>query len=161
MVHTIAAFVAKPPAAAALSRALGDAPVFRLKHADFLVVPIGDDAFEAIEVAQGTSELTGDFWRLTANLAEVGRECSVHGPVAYVETDYFGGLGGQGAAAWIAGKPVLAPTIDEIGPINVALRAIGLAPAAGLDEFDTLGLGLVRGLDAIDERTPETLDAAP
>ena len=56
---------------------------------------------------------------------------------------------------------MLAPTIDEIGPINVALRAIGLSPTNGDDEFDTLGLGDIRRMDAFDERTPETLDAAP
>jgi hypothetical protein len=129
MSHVIAAFVAKSPAAAALSRALGDAPAFRINHAEFLLVPVSDDAFDALVEARGPSEPVGDdFWRLTAGLIELGRECSVHGPVAYIETDYFGGAGIQGAAAWIAGKPVLAATIDEIGPINVALRAIGLSP---------------------------------
>lgn len=156
MGHVIAAFVAKKPAAAALSRAMGDAPVYRRKHAELLLVPVGDDAFDALVAARGESEPVGpEFWRLTHAFADLGRECSVHGAIAYVETDYFGGAGAQGAAAWSNGETLLAPTIAEAGAINAALRAIGLKAEQGLDEFDTLGLGTVRRMDAFDDLKPE------
>lgn len=135
---------------------MGNAPVYKLNHPEFLIVPVGDDAFDALVAARGPSESAGpEFWRLTAGLVDLGRECSDHGAIAYVETDYFGGAGVQGAAAWVGGKPVLAPSLDEApGPINTALRAIGLTPEQGRDEFDTLGLGDVRRMDAFEEREP-------
>ena len=162
MTHVIASFIAKRKAAGALARAMGNAPVYRLNHAELLLVPVGDDAFDALVAANGPSDLAGpEFWRLTEALMEVGRECSVHGPIAYGETDYFGGAGVQGAAAWISGKLALPPTTHTAGPINAALHTIGLERANGLDEFDTLGLGAVRRMDAFEERTPENLGAAP
>jgi hypothetical protein len=162
MGHVIATFIAKRRAAAALSRALGDAPVYKLSHPELLAVPVGDDAFDAAVIAKGESALAGsEFWRLTEALMEIARECSVHGPIAYGETDYFGGAGVQSAAAWIQGKLALPPTTHPAGPINAALHAIGLERGEGLDEFDTLGLGLIRRMDAFEDRSPENLEAAP
>jgi hypothetical protein len=159
MGHVIATFVAKRHAAAALSRALGNAPVYKLNHPEFLLVPVGDDAFDALVAARGPSEPMGpEIWRLTERLMELARECSAHGPIAYGETDYFGGAGAQSAAAWIAGKLALPPTTHAAGPINAALHTIGLERINGLDEFDTLGLGQVRRMDAFDDRTPEELE---
>jgi hypothetical protein len=159
MTHVIATFIAKRRPAAALSRALGNAPVYKLNHAEFLLVPVGDDAFDAVVAREGPSEPVGpEFWRLTETLMELARECSVHGPIAYGETDYFGGAGVQSAAAWIQGKLAMPPTTHPAGPINAALHTIGLERAEGLDEFDTLGLGLVRRMDVFEERTPISLE---
>ena len=160
MTHVIATFIAKRRAAAALSHALGGAPVYKLNHPEFLVVPVSDDAFDALVASKGASEPAGpEFWRLTDALMELARECSVYGPIAYGETDYFGGAGVQSAAAWIAGKLAFPPTTHPAGPINAALHTIGLERADGLDEFDTLGLGAVRRMDVFEERTPEILEA--
>lgn len=162
MTHVIATFIAKRRAAIALSRVMGNAPIYKLKHPELLLIPVGDDAFDTVAAREGPSERAGpEFWRLTEALMELARECSVHGPIAYAETDYFGGAGVQGAAAWLVGKLALPPTTHTAGPINAALHTIGLERASGLDEFDTLGLGLVRRMDAFEERTPENLDTAP
>jgi hypothetical protein len=161
MTHVIATFIAKRRAAIALSRAMANAPVYKLKHPELLLVPVGDDAYDALISHEGSNIPAGpEFWRLNEALMELARECSVHGPIAYAETDYFGGAGVQGAAAWIAGKLALPPTTHTAGPINAALHTIGLERASGLDEFDTLGLGLIRRMDAFEDRTPENLDAA-
>lgn len=155
MGHMIAAFVAERPAAEAVARALGKAPVYRLRHNTFLVVPVTDDAFDAVFAAKGESEqVSPEFWRLTHALADLARECSANGAIAYVETDYFGGAGVQGAAAWRDGRVIVPPTTDEGGPINTALAAIDLVPANGCDAFDTLGLGTVRRMDVFDDMTP-------
>ena len=161
MGHVIATFIANRRAAAALSRALGSAPVYKLNHPELLLVPVGDDAFDTVVIANGESEFAGsEFWRLTEALMEVARECSAaYGPIAYAETDYFGGTGVQSAAAWIQGKLAMPPTTHPAGPINAALHTIGLERTDGLDEFDTLGLGEVRRMDDFEERTPETLEA--
>lgn len=62
-------------------------------------------------------------------------ELSMHGPVAYVETEYFGGVGEQVATAFDRRVRIL-----ECGSVNDALRAIGVRAAHGRDEWDTLGL---------------------
>jgi len=49
---------------------------------------------------------------------------------------------------------MLPPAIEDHGVINAALRLIGLQAANGRDEFDTLGLGRVRMLDAFDALRP-------
>lgn len=162
MGHVIATFIANRRAAAALSRELGDAPIYKLTHPELLVVPVGDDAFDAVLLAKGESAPAGtEFWRLTEALMEIAAECSAtHGPIAYAETDYFGGAGVQSAAAWIQGKLAMPPTTHPAGPINAALHTIGLERASGLDEFDTLGLGAVRSMDAFEDRTPEPMEPA-
>ena len=73
---------------------------------------------------------------------EVGRE-----PLfAVIETDYFGGVGDQAAAVYRGDKEVMAPAVGAVGPINQALRHLGVQAAAGTDEFDAVGLGRFRDL---------------
>lgn len=83
------------------------------------------------------------------------------GPLAFVEAEYFGGTGAQSAAVFEAGSMVLGPLRSETTwdgsvfaappaherAINVALRRLGVAASAGLDEFDTVGLGRHRSND--------------
>ena len=98
MGHVIATFIAKRHAAAALSRALGTAPAYKLNHAELLIVPVSDDAFDTVLIAKGESAPAGtEFWRLTETLMDIAAEVSANfGPVAYAETDYFGGAGVRG-----------------------------------------------------------------
>ncbi len=63
---------------------------------------------------------------------------------AYVETDYFGGGGEQAAVAARGGSIVFGPRRAEHGPVNAALRILGVRKQKDLDEFDTLGLRLFR-----------------
>jgi hypothetical protein len=58
---------------------------------------------------------------------------------ALVMTDYFGGIGGQWACVFTAGRRV-----GGLRDINDALRELGVQAAADQDEFDTVGLGLHR-----------------
>jgi hypothetical protein len=62
--------------------------------------------------------------------------------LAYVETNYFGGAGWQGAVV-VAGRQVIyGPAVGQFGPINEALRLLGVRLMAGRswDEFDCVGL---------------------
>lgn len=64
------------------------------------------------------------------------------GALAYVETEYFGGTGGQSAMAFVDGQPKMEPARAQwAGPINQALRRIGVVPEGESDAFDTIGLG--------------------
>jgi hypothetical protein len=98
--------------------------------------------------------------RLTARLAEWAADRSRLFPVAYVETDYFGGDGGQAAVGWREGTTVVGPlkTTDGLGPqrartplldgaINRVVRFLGVFRGAVRDEFDALGLGSYRSND--------------
>ena len=53
-----------------------------------------------------------------------------------LQTDYFGGVGSQWAFAYEG-----ADLLPGDGMINAALRQLGVRRRAGVDEFDTVGLG--------------------
>ena len=69
---------------------------------------------------------------------------------AVIETDYAG-RGSQAAAVYRGETEIMPPTVtgdgpiaESIGPINDALRHLGVVAREGRDEFDTLGLGQYR-----------------
>jgi len=66
-------------------------------------------------------------------------------PIAFVATDYFGGEGSQGAAAWRPGGVL--PYRISPNSINEALAFVGVVRRGNLDEFDTVGLGWYRSND--------------
>jgi hypothetical protein len=69
------------------------------------------------------------------------REVSSAGRVAYIETEYFGGIGEQAAAVWEDGRLIMPATLAPSGPINEALKLLGVQRTATQDEFDVAGLG--------------------
>lgn len=81
------------------------------------------------------------------------------GGLAYVETDYWGGSGGQSAMAWVEGREALSAmrAMGAGGPINSALRAIGVKRSDTDDEFDTIGLGLRRSMGDYEPAGPVRL----
>ena len=103
-----------------------------------MVCPSGSDRFEHLCSA------------VCAQLSQLSR----HGPVAYCETDYHGGSGGQCAVVWDNEEMVMPPThliapprsreTEANGPINAALRILGVEAKGGEDEFDTVGLSWFR-----------------
>lgn len=86
------------------------------------------------------------------------------GGLAYVETEYFGGTGGQAAFAFVDGREAVAPqSARSAGPINQALRRIGVVRTLADDEFDAIGLGGRRSMDDYEPDGPVRLrgQAAP
>lgn len=72
--------------------------------------------------------------------------------MAWVETDYFGGLGDQDAKAWVNRVPFLSKKGDTTSKhmsINEALKAIGVERTEDKDEFDTINLGNYRSNHSI------------
>jgi hypothetical protein len=90
------------------------------------------------------------FYRLTEPILEWAKKQSHRFPIAYIETDYFGGVGSQSAIVWRNGEIIFGPlqTADVAflsdGAISRALRALGVARRNAIDEFDELGLGSYR-----------------
>ena len=81
---------------------------------------------------------------------------SVVDPVAYVEAEYFGGIGSQFVAVWQGGTLVLGPLVlteDEPwpapgwSPISQALRHLGVSVDGHYDEFDAIDLGRHRHVE--------------
>ena len=60
--------------------------------------------------------------------------------LAYVETDYFGGVGTQAGVLYENGSIKIEPR-KAAGTINILLRALGAWCKPGKDEFDSLDLG--------------------
>ncbi|MGW5611730.1 hypothetical protein ACWEWI_37895 [Streptomyces sp. NPDC003753] len=80
---------------------------------------------------------------------------SAAGPVAYVEAEYFGGVGEQRAAVWADGVLAVGP-LDvpakkwlsrAASPISQALRQLGARSGLGKDEFEAVGLDRHRNND--------------
>jgi hypothetical protein len=114
-------------------------------------LPLSDSHLDALFPEQG--EFDGEMLYLSAALLETLLELSHKAPLAYIETDYFGGTGSQGATAYAEGRCLMKPESTEVrslgesrnGPISEALRRVGVVRGPGdYDEFDTVGLGRFR-----------------
>ena len=115
------------------------------------LVPMTKELFDA--VTDGSpADLLG-FWRLPGGFGGLLAQWSTAGPVAYVEAEYFGGVGEQRAAVWADEAVVLGPLHAPEGrpfpsagsPISQALRRLGAMAGAAEDEFSAVGLDRHRG----------------
>ncbi|MET7347724.1 hypothetical protein [Streptomyces mirabilis] len=132
----------------ALRVAARDLPAARLASIGqgLSLMPMTDALFDS--VADGSYVGTLGFWGLPGGFEKTLAAWSAGGPVAYVEAEYFGGVGEQRAAVWNGGSIVLGPLHVEEGqpfppagsPISQALRRLGAVASAGEDEFSAVGL---------------------
>lgn len=116
----------------------------------FELIPATHAVLDAIDAstAEKRSPAIDGFVHLTGGLAMLLAELSQLGPVAYLETEYFGGIGSQAAAAFAAGEPAfLQGETETQSPINEALKVLGVIRGHFADEFDALGLGRYRQMD--------------
>jgi hypothetical protein len=118
----------------------------------WLAIPLGDDLLGDMEGRAAGTEVGG----LERALAEA---TASGGDLAYVETEYFGGTGGQSAMAFANGREVMPLERSHgAGAINTALRRIGVLREAGKDEFDTIGLGERRSMEDYEPDGPRRLE---
>ena len=105
------------------------------------MVPVTDDLIDSFNTGQveAWSGLPGCHFLSTA-LADVLVSLSERGLVAYVEAEYFGGMGEQCSIVWQNRQVVMGP-MNRAGAINKALRLLGVRRSFVKDEFDVLGLG--------------------
>ncbi len=115
----------------------GDLPHIYLKD-DYVLIPLSakTPGFEGDEIQP--------FYNLTTEITKLAIALSFEGKCAYIETEYFGGVGEQIAIAWHNGKCIFeASTVDNA--VNQALKVLGVVlPHPYTDEFFTLGLGRYR-----------------
>lgn len=124
------------------------------------MVPFVGELFDEIPGRSQLSVLPGasEFFLLSRKTEDLCRYCSHEGPIAYIETEFFGGKGRQSAVAWARNRVAFGPESvsleDRAGsadwqsaPINRALRLFGVRCEKDEDEYDALGLGAIRDIE--------------
>lgn len=115
---------------------------------DFGMVPLTLKLFEDMEELlkpsgdDPCSELVG----LDSTVVEILKRYSSCTKLAYIETDYFGGVGTQGGVLYENGRETISACVGE-GTINALLKALGAWRKPDMDEFDCLELGKYRHFD--------------
>lgn len=113
------------------------------------MIPLAEDLVSEIQtaaVAPGGPSVAGAFEFLYPGVEAWAQTLSSDTAIAYLETEYVGGEGFERAGVWSRGKIALGP-LDGAGSINQALRALGVQPAPGIEEFELVGLGRHRSLE--------------
>jgi hypothetical protein len=127
--------------------------------AGVLVLPLDDDLHDTLHRAYGTGEWSEGPPLLSSGDMAFAAKASERGPLAYLETSYFGGAGHQTAVVWQGGEVLMGPMVlrraDQaerpagLWPINAALRQLGVGAHEGEDEFQSFGLGFYRSNEDI------------
>jgi hypothetical protein len=84
---------------------------------------------------------------VSANVILLAEQLSQNNKVAYLEAEFFGGIGEQVSAGWQDQKMVFHPR-QSITAINQALQWLGVLRDNEHDEFDMIGLGQHRNTEA-------------
>ncbi|MGW7636895.1 hypothetical protein [Streptomyces decoyicus] len=145
MGYQLQAVIAGDELLRAASQDLADVGVVPLDQG-LSLMPMTNELFDAF--TEGSADGAWGFWRLPGGFGRLLAQWSAAGPVAYVEAEYFGGVGEQQAAVWSDGAVVLGPLHTPEGqpfplagsPIAQALRRLGAAADAAEDEFSAIGL---------------------
>lgn len=149
MAHCIHVIVAPTPTADSISQQWPELP--RLDRDNgYAIFSVDADLIDARIAPDSTPTETGDeFMLLTSGFRNQLRTLSCGGQLAYVETEYFGGAGGQGALVCRDGDEIMPPEWNESGTINDALKLIGLKRGLVADRFTAAGFAQVRSDDDV------------
>jgi hypothetical protein len=112
----------------------------------FLLVPVMFELYLELEQRYPGETEENESWTPSHGIVAFGKELSQHGPVAYIETHYWGGSGTQAAVAWKDGTTILEPEEKKWNIINEALFEIGVERMGDKDRFEALGLDNYRSL---------------
>jgi hypothetical protein len=163
MTHSISGFIGRLPLLQSTLKSFPEACAIALPQ-DYGFVPITHVLIGSLAIPFVT-EPTGDYRvcpGLVPSLIAFARHLSYDMPLAYIETEYFGGTGQQSALVWHDGQVILdplgvdtsgadpAPSIPPLAdfPINRALRRLGVQRMGAVDEFEALGLHHYRSNDS-------------
>jgi hypothetical protein len=115
---------------------------------DLAILPLRERDLESILGVFTTGHVDG-FNYLSEQLTEVLCLASIGSQLVFFETEYFGGIGSQGAVLFRDGALAYGPKAAESGPINEALSLLGvcISPPA-VDEFEAIGLHAHRSSEA-------------
>lgn len=145
MAYTLEAVVGPTIVLSAVTRDQVSAVAVPLRQG-LSLVPMTDELFD--KLTDGTPAQPSGFWKFPGGFDRVLCSWSSHGPIAYIEAEYFGGVGRQCAAIWNSGTLIFGPAaidewqpVPEAGtPISRALARLGVVRDGHHDEFDAAGL---------------------
>ncbi len=167
MGHSINAVIGNQKALAPLITQLGAPDPTELDFG-LVIVPLDEARLDALAVSEEASY--DGFTYLTPLLAEALGSSLAEGRALYLETEYFGGLGGQAAALFENGAMVWrhhsnnerpqekVTWFDRLfrrvrgplkSPISQGLKMMGVVTQPEGDEFDRLGLVRFRSLETL------------
>jgi len=158
MGHSVQLIVGQGAAIASFLREWPVARVVELRGG-WQAIPVDEALYEAIEARHPGATRPSGLDVSPLGLSEAIAASTVgDGGLAYVETEYFGGTGAQSSIAFVDGCEVVAPQSGRAaGPINQALRRIGVARTLAEDEFDAIGLGERRSMADYEPEGPMRL----
>lgn len=152
MGYELRAVIGSGPAVNQVAQALGSQKV--ALQLGMFMLPWTDELFDSLGADAPTDEIAAGLRYLHSGLVEALVEACELSPLAYVEVEFFGGIGAQGAAVfrecrleWSAGTGPVNSRLGARTPVSQALHLIGVPAAASGDEFDTVGLGQHRHTD--------------
>jgi hypothetical protein len=154
MSHYIRVIIAREKLIQRLADTWQTAHIISLKQ-DFCLIPLTDELHDEIisEYPPESGEGLEEFILLSPPIQAILANHSQSGPIAYIETDYFGGEGSQSAILYEGGDIKTGPRQSKWpGAINGILRELGVKRTLPYDRFDTLGLGTFRNNDDILEK---------
>ncbi len=113
------------------------------------MIPLGEDAraYYEIPYCPLTDEDDAGTPAAPPPLLRLCETLSRSGTIAYIEAEFFGGLGQQAHLIFAQGRQCASPLVAQ-DAINQALRALGAGKGSAIDEFAALGLGRHRNTDA-------------
>jgi hypothetical protein len=157
MGHSVQLIIGEGPATASFLREWPTARLVELRGG-WQAIPVDEALYADIEARHPGAVRPSGLHMSPLGLSEAVAAVTVGGGLAYVETEYFGGAGGQSAMAFVDGREVVAPqSARGAGPINQALRRIGVVRTPAEDEFDTIGLGERRSMTDYEPEGPVRL----
>ncbi len=117
------------------------------------ILPLGAKRLDLLSGSANTPAYNG-FIYLSRQLERGIGDLIANGKIAYIETEYFGGIGEQAAAVFDSGKIVWKGADSSTGemlisPISQALSMLGVQSTADRDEFDAIGLSRFRSLESL------------
>lgn len=153
MAHSITALIGLPEALAAIAELFDGPKPVGLPYG-LQLVGLDEGRLDRLSGVDDQPSMEG-FIYLTAKVAEGLGATLGPGQALYIETDYFGGTGGQAAALFEGGQLVWSGACSDFDdadppektPISEGLSRLGVAPAAESDEFDAVELWRYRSLD--------------
>ncbi len=149
MAHSIQIIIAQEPTAQLIATSWPELPRYR-HPTGFSVFPVDADSIDKrIPLAVPLAPAGVEFKFLTGTFRLFLRSLSIGGELAYLETDYFGGAGGQGTLICRNGVEVMPPKWQSSRLINRALKEIGVRRNLFTDRLASIGLSDIRGNDEL------------
>jgi hypothetical protein len=103
------------------------------------MIPLTSQALKVLGIQLLPLTDEGDV-KLPQPLSALCAELCGNGRIAYIEAEYFGGVGTQAHCLFNAGTASGDPLVGG-DAINLALQFLGISKGEAADEFEAVGLG--------------------